>query len=146
MVLEDDVSFESLFGLVLHAVVEDIRRTELPWDLIYLGRKIQEYVADEVLVTGRTEKMNTLAHITRRSSVSHECHLLLLDDRLSVEQYWRAKARARQSTRSDIGARRVFAHYVQSTFEYGVVHMYLWYEFEFVHLRNGQNILRMTRN
>ncbi len=98
MVLEDDVSFESWFSDVLHAVMDDIRNTQLQWDLIYLGRKIQEHVADEVLVAGRSGEIcvsNVMLLITSRSSSSHECHVLLLDDRLSVEQFWCAQIGAR---------------------------------------------------
>ncbi|XP_050432465.1 glycosyltransferase 25 family member [Adelges cooleyi] len=39
LILEDDVRFEPYFRFKLQAVLNDLRRLKVPWDLVYIGRK-----------------------------------------------------------------------------------------------------------
>uniref|UniRef100_A0A914HCF8 Glycosyltransferase 25 family member n=1 Tax=Globodera rostochiensis TaxID=31243 RepID=A0A914HCF8_GLORO len=50
IVLEDDVRFSPNGTLILKRIIEDLTRTRLEWDLIYLGRK--RIVSDEAFVPG----------------------------------------------------------------------------------------------
>ncbi|XP_054912126.1 procollagen galactosyltransferase 2 isoform X2 [Poeciliopsis prolifica] len=52
LVLEDDVRFEPRFKRRLQAIMEDIDRTQLDWDLIYVGRKRMQVQQPELSVEG----------------------------------------------------------------------------------------------
>lgn len=52
LVLEDDVRFEPRFKRRLQIVMEDVKKTHLDWDLIYVGRKRMQVAQPEVSVEG----------------------------------------------------------------------------------------------
>ncbi|XP_037554097.1 procollagen galactosyltransferase 2 [Nematolebias whitei] len=52
LVLEDDVRFEPRFKRRLQAIMDDIDRTQLDWDLIYVGRKRMQVQQPEQSVEG----------------------------------------------------------------------------------------------
>ncbi|XP_071764136.2 procollagen galactosyltransferase 2 [Centroberyx gerrardi] len=52
LVLEDDVRFEPRFRSRLVAIMDDVKRTELHWDLIYVGRKRLQVKEPERWVKG----------------------------------------------------------------------------------------------
>ncbi|XP_050542373.1 glycosyltransferase 25 family member [Daktulosphaira vitifoliae] len=39
LILEDDIRFEPYFRFKLQAILEELRRLGIPWDLVYIGRK-----------------------------------------------------------------------------------------------------------
>uniref|UniRef100_A0A8C8A9I7 Collagen beta(1-O)galactosyltransferase 2b n=1 Tax=Oryzias sinensis TaxID=183150 RepID=A0A8C8A9I7_9TELE len=52
LVLEDDVRFEPRFRRRLEAIMEDVERAQLDWDLIYVGRKRMQVHQPEQSVNG----------------------------------------------------------------------------------------------
>ncbi|XP_067086553.1 procollagen galactosyltransferase 2 [Osmerus mordax] len=52
LVLEDDVRFEPRFKRRLQAIMDDIIKTQLDWDLIYVGRKRMQVQQPEQSVVG----------------------------------------------------------------------------------------------
>uniref|UniRef100_A0A665V2U5 Procollagen galactosyltransferase 2-like n=1 Tax=Echeneis naucrates TaxID=173247 RepID=A0A665V2U5_ECHNA len=52
LILEDDVRFEPRFKRRLQAIMDDISRTQLNWDLIYVGRKRMQVQQPEQSVEG----------------------------------------------------------------------------------------------
>ncbi|KAG7235695.1 hypothetical protein INR49_002325 [Caranx melampygus] len=52
LVLEDDVRFEPRFKRRLQAIMDDIHKTQLDWDLIYVGRKRMQVQQPEQSVEG----------------------------------------------------------------------------------------------
>lgn len=52
LVLEDDVRFEPRFRRRLQAIMDDIQKTQLDWDLIYVGRKRMQVRQPEQSVVG----------------------------------------------------------------------------------------------
>ncbi|XP_017262347.2 procollagen galactosyltransferase 2 [Kryptolebias marmoratus] len=52
LVLEDDVRFEPRFKRRLQAIMDDVDRTQLDWDLIYVGRKRMQVQHPEQSVEG----------------------------------------------------------------------------------------------
>ncbi|XP_013858341.1 procollagen galactosyltransferase 2 [Austrofundulus limnaeus] len=52
LVLEDDVRFEPRFKRRLQTIMDDINRTQLDWDLIYVGRKRMQVQQPEQSVEG----------------------------------------------------------------------------------------------
>ncbi|KAI5612643.1 procollagen galactosyltransferase 2, partial [Silurus asotus] len=52
LVLEDDVRFEANFKRRLNTIMDDVRRTRLMWDLIYMGRKRLQVANPERWVQG----------------------------------------------------------------------------------------------
>ncbi|XP_051950416.1 procollagen galactosyltransferase 2-like [Xyrauchen texanus] len=52
LLLEDDVRFEPRFKRRLQIIMEDVKKTQLDWDLIYLGRKRMQVAQPEVSVEG----------------------------------------------------------------------------------------------
>ncbi|XP_022615353.1 procollagen galactosyltransferase 2-like [Seriola dumerili] len=52
LVLEDDVRFEPRFKRRLQAIMDDINKTQLDWDLIYVGRKRMQVQQPEQSVEG----------------------------------------------------------------------------------------------
>ncbi|TNN46612.1 Procollagen galactosyltransferase 2 [Liparis tanakae] len=52
LLLEDDVRFEPRFKRRLQAIVDDIDKTQLDWDLIYVGRKRMQVQQPEQSVDG----------------------------------------------------------------------------------------------
>uniref|UniRef100_A0AAY4B7S0 Glycosyl transferase family 25 domain-containing protein n=1 Tax=Denticeps clupeoides TaxID=299321 RepID=A0AAY4B7S0_9TELE len=52
LVLEDDVRFEPFFKRRLKAIMDDVEKSKLNWDLIYVGRKRMQVKQPEVSVEG----------------------------------------------------------------------------------------------
>ncbi|XP_051509864.1 procollagen galactosyltransferase 2-like [Myxocyprinus asiaticus] len=52
LLLEDDVRFEPRFKRRLQIIMEDVKRAQLDWDLIYVGRKRMQVAQPEVSVEG----------------------------------------------------------------------------------------------
>uniref|UniRef100_A0A8C1JDJ7 Collagen beta(1-O)galactosyltransferase 2 n=1 Tax=Cyprinus carpio TaxID=7962 RepID=A0A8C1JDJ7_CYPCA len=52
LVLEDDVRFEPRFKRRLQTIMEDVKKAQLNWDLIYVGRKRMQVAQPEVSVEG----------------------------------------------------------------------------------------------
>ncbi|NP_001123548.1 procollagen galactosyltransferase 2 precursor [Danio rerio] len=52
LVLEDDVRFEPRFKRRLQTIMKDVEKTQLNWDLIYVGRKRMQVAQPEVSVEG----------------------------------------------------------------------------------------------
>ncbi|XP_077573035.1 procollagen galactosyltransferase 2 [Stigmatopora nigra] len=52
LVLEDDVRFEPRFKRRLQAIMDEVDKTQLDWDLIYVGRKRMQVVQPERSVDG----------------------------------------------------------------------------------------------
>lgn len=64
LVLEDDVRFELNFKSRLNTIMEDVRRTRLHWDLMYVG-----YDMESCLALGKHMAQQASRETTKRSEV-----------------------------------------------------------------------------
>lgn len=107
LVFEDDVRFVQDGLAVLEETVEDIMKTRMDWDFIYLGRKKMSPHGDEFFVKSMPLFSWDPLEIKFRSSSSEHGRILLLDAGLRTEPERCAKASGREAARQTDRARRI---------------------------------------
>ncbi|KAM6921584.1 procollagen galactosyltransferase 2 [Xenentodon cancila] len=80
LVLEDDVRFEPRFKRRLQAIMDDVDRVQLDWDLIYVGRKRMQVQQPEQSVEGVNNLVEAdYSYWTLGYALSHQGARKLLD-------------------------------------------------------------------
>jgi collagen beta-1,O-galactosyltransferase len=98
LIFEDDIRFTENATKILREMVEDLMKTQIDWDLIYLGRKKNDAKAQEFYIQGIFQ-INLFYSRNFRPSLFELCNLFLLDAWLCVESTRCSKASKRSATR-----------------------------------------------